>query len=117
MFLIVGYAEHMSKEKHLEHVFLLVKEELEEVDNNTFKLKGKFVEGGFLGILVKHYKQSVHIEEGEIASTCVVHWSVEYEALSEEHKPHAILAFKELAALGYKALESYLLSHDDYKEE
>ncbi|KAI5081023.1 hypothetical protein GOP47_0004649 [Adiantum capillus-veneris] len=110
-----SYAEHLSQEQHPQHVVYHVKEQLEKVDPQNFKMKGKFLEGGFLNILVKKYTQSVHIE-GTSPNTCIVHWYVEYEALSEEHQAHILTVFQELVPLGYKAIESYLLSHDDYKE-
>eukprot|EP00250_Pteridium_aquilinum_P001024 c11208_g1_i1 orf=124-642(+) len=112
-----SYAEQNAKEKHPEHLVLFVKDKVEELDQETLTIKLEMVEGGLLGLLLKHAKHSAHIEEGATPNTCVVHWSFKYEALSEKHQALIPATLKEHVSRGYKQLEEYLLSHDDYKVE
>ncbi|KAH7352042.1 hypothetical protein KP509_19G026200 [Ceratopteris richardii] len=106
---------NLSKQQHPGRVVYHVKDKLEEVDNDNFKMRGKFVEGGFLDVLAKSYTQYVHIKQGAAPNTCKVEWCIKFQPLSEQLKPQAIKAFQEYVPLGYKALEAYLLSHNDYK--
>ncbi|MCO5573630.1 hypothetical protein L7F22_027402 [Adiantum nelumboides] len=107
-----NYVEALAKERQLEHVAPLVKEKLVESDAQKLTVKVEMVEGGIVGNSVKSAYQTVHIEEGPTpGSSCVVHWSFEYEPLSPQHKARVPLVLNEFIPRGYKKVEEYLLSH------
>ena len=110
---LLGYAEKVSKEKHSNHLVLFVKEKLVELDPSAWTLKVEFIEGGFLGILVKRYNATFHIKETGPTS-CSVHWTFEYEALSEKHRPHVPLALKDTIPITFLDIQTFLLSHPEY---
>ena len=109
----LGYAEKTSKEKHLNHLVLFTKEKVLEVNPQALFVKLDIIEGGFIGILVKHYKGTFHIQETGPNSS-VIHFTFEYEALSEKHKPYVPIALKDVVPKSFLTIEAFLLSHPEY---
>ncbi|KAI5079655.1 hypothetical protein GOP47_0005134 [Adiantum capillus-veneris] len=110
-----SYAEAMAKERQSENVVLLVKQKLLEMDAKALRMRLEMVEGGIVGSSVKSAKECINIVEGPVpGASCVVHWSFEYEPLSEQHQARVPLILNEFIPHLYKKLEEYLVSHHDY---
>ncbi|KAI5063195.1 hypothetical protein GOP47_0021742 [Adiantum capillus-veneris] len=113
----INYAIRISKENNLKHLVQYTKEKILEVDNDSLKVKTEVVEGGYLDIMVKSYSYSIHIIEGALPDTSVVHWSFEYKPISPKHHLMMSARLNEVIPLSIKGVETYLLSNDDYKDE
>ena len=100
-------------EKHPGHTVLFTKEKILELDSHALSVKVDIIEGGFVGVLVKHYKGTFHVKETG-PHTSVVHFTFEYEALSETHKSHIPIALKEAVPKSFLNIEAFLLSHPEY---
>ena len=69
------------------------------------------MEGGFLAIFFKSYSYTFESKEGAKENTCMVRWTIEYDALKELHQcPDEV---KEGFTTIFKSVEAYLLTHDN----
>ena len=100
-------------EKHPGHIVLFTKEKILELDPHALSVKVDIIEGGFLGVLVKHYKGTFHVKETG-PHTSIVHFTFEYEALSETLKSRVPLALKEAVPNSFLDIEAFLLAHPEY---
>jgi hypothetical protein len=105
-----GYAEKLREEKHPDRLVLFTKEKVLELDRQSLSVRIDVIEGGFVGVLVKRYSASFRIEETGPESS-VLHYSFQYEALSEAHRHHVPAALRDAVPKGFLNIQAFLLSH------
>jgi hypothetical protein len=91
---------------------MLTKEKVLEVDPRALTLKLDIIEGGLVGTLVKRYRGTFWVQEtGPRTST--IHFTFEYEALSEQHKPYVPIALSNIVPRSFLTIQAFLLSHPE----
>ncbi|KAI5070062.1 hypothetical protein GOP47_0014405 [Adiantum capillus-veneris] len=99
----------------LQHEGLWVKEKIEEVHHEGFKITISVLAGGLIGVLFKHCKHTFELKDTSLGHGSILHWTSEFETLfSAAHYLHAYEKLKQHALAPFHSVESYLLKHDDY---
>jgi hypothetical protein len=107
-----GYAEMIAKDKHPDEI-ILMKEKILEFDAAALYMTINVIEGGLIGVLVRRYKGIFRVEETGPHNS-IVHFTFEYEALSDAHRPHVPMALQKIVPRFLLNIEAFLLSHSDY---
>ena len=92
---------------------MLTKEKVLEVNPKTLFVKLEIIEGGLVGILVKQYRGTFYVQDTG-PNTSIIHFTFEYEALSENHKPYVPIALKDIVPKSFLTIQAFLLSHPEY---